>query len=64
MDHLHEESETTDSPEDYEETEEPFLTQLQDNYRDGFVQILDFFKSTNLALANINKKIDRMEINR
>ncbi|CAG7719296.1 unnamed protein product, partial [Allacma fusca] len=52
---------TTGAFEDYKEIKEPFVTQLEDNYRHGIDQILDFFESTNTALAKINERLDRLE---
>ncbi|CAG7820645.1 unnamed protein product [Allacma fusca] len=53
--------ETTDYSKIYGECEERFVAQLEDNYEDAFIQMSDFFKSTNTAFVKINKRLDRIE---
>ncbi|CAG7837133.1 unnamed protein product, partial [Allacma fusca] len=43
------------------ECKEPFVTQLEDDYNDAFIQMSEFFKSTNTALGKINDRLDKLE---
>ncbi|CAG7717879.1 unnamed protein product, partial [Allacma fusca] len=54
-------TDNNDSAEDYEETEDPFMTELQSNYRNGLNHFLDFCTSTNSALTKINKRLEKIE---